>query len=87
MNDRKLAQSIRVERDGDTCRLFIDGVEFPYWLALEPVEVGPVHPDVVPSVRFTVLANRVDVVNSDGAWEVDGGGPQDGQKPGQAKAA
>jgi hypothetical protein len=79
MSDRKLAQCIRVERDGNTCRLFIDGVEFPYWLALEPVEIGPVHPEEVPSVRFTVLASRVEVVNST-AWEpVDPGEEQQGQ--------
>ncbi|MFD8839847.1 hypothetical protein [Streptomyces griseofuscus] len=83
MTERKLAQSIRVERDGENVRLFIDGVEFPYWLALEPIEVGPVHPDEVPSLRFTVLATRVDVVNSDPRWEES---PGEGEQ-GQGKAA
>lgn len=78
MTDRKLAQSVRVERDGNDARLFIDGVEFPYWLAIESIEIGPVHPDEVPRVRFTLLATRVEVVNADIGWKVGADEEPDG---------
>ena len=59
----RIAGVVRVERRGQIARLFIDGAEFPYALAYEGIEVGDVHPDDCPSVRFTVLADRVDVIN------------------------
>jgi len=70
MSRKKLAQHVQVERHGDVFRLMIDGVEFPYLLALEPIEVRPIHPEEVPGVRFTLLAARVDATNSDNAWEL-----------------
>jgi hypothetical protein len=60
----KVAGVIRVERRGRIARLFIDDVELPYHLAREPIEVGPVDPDDMPSVRFTLLADRVEVVDA-----------------------
>jgi hypothetical protein len=61
----RLAREIRVERHGKIARLFIDGEEFPFHIAADdPINVGPIVPDELPSVRFTVLADRVDVVNA-----------------------
>ena len=60
----RIAREIRVERHGRTARLFIDGDEFPFHIAADdPIVVGPISGDELPTVRFTVLAERVDVIN------------------------
>ncbi|MFJ8755682.1 hypothetical protein [Streptomyces cyaneofuscatus] len=64
MSGKRLARTIRVERRGREAHLFIDGDEFPFHIAADdPIVVGGVSPDDVPTVRFTVLAERVDMVN------------------------
>ncbi|MFD3517705.1 hypothetical protein [Streptomyces sp. NPDC058657] len=61
----RLAREIRVERHGRIARLFFDGEEFPFHLAGDdPIVVGPVTQDEVPTVRFTVLTDRVALVNA-----------------------
>ncbi|RPK76615.1 hypothetical protein EES45_22920 [Streptomyces sp. ADI97-07] len=60
----RIAREIRVERHGRTARLFIDGDEFPFHIAADdPIVVGPISGDDMPTVRFTVLAERVDLIN------------------------
>ncbi|MGO4630497.1 hypothetical protein AB4225_06070 [Streptomyces sp. 2RAF24] len=59
----RIAREVRVERRGQIARLYFDGTEFPYLLAYEGIKVGDIHPDDMPTVRFTVLAERVDVIN------------------------
>lgn len=55
-------QRIQVIRKGPTAHVLVDGTELPFALPREAVTV-PVHPDEVPSVRLTLFAERVDVVN------------------------
>lgn len=60
----RLAREIRIERHGRTGRLFIEGEEFPFHLASDdPITVGPISGDEVPTVRFTVFAERINVIN------------------------
>ncbi len=59
----ELAQQIRVERDGDSAKLFIDGEEFP-WVIASPEVVVSVSRDEVPSVTITLWATKIEVVNS-----------------------
>ncbi|MFD3980758.1 hypothetical protein ACFWR6_19425 [Streptomyces griseus] len=64
MSGKRLARVVRVERRGRDAHLFIDGEEFPFHIAADdPIVVGGVSPDDMPTVRFTVLAERVDLVN------------------------
>ncbi|MEV8349060.1 hypothetical protein ACFVTT_15615 [Streptomyces niveus] len=60
----RIAREVRVERRGRIARLFIDGDEFPFHIAADdPIVVGPISGDDFPTVRFTVLAERVDLIN------------------------
>jgi hypothetical protein len=63
VTESRIAREVRVERRGQIARLFIDGAEFPYTLAYEGIAVGDIHPDEMPTIRFTVIAERVDVIN------------------------
>jgi hypothetical protein len=58
VNEPELAKLIRVERRG----LFIDGEVFPWFVASDSIDVS-VSPHESPSVTFTVLAERVEVVD------------------------
>lgn len=53
---------IQVIREGHVCRVLVDGVKLPFTLPRETVRV-PVHPDDVPTVHLTLLADQVDVIN------------------------
>jgi hypothetical protein len=65
VSDRlRIAREIRVERHGRIARLFIEGVEFPFHIAADdPIVVGPISGDDMPTVRFTVFAERINVIN------------------------
>lgn len=66
---------IQVIRTGTLARVLVDGVELPYSIARDSVLV-PVCPDDVPTVRLTLMADRVDVVNT---LDEEGGGDDGGQ--------
>lgn len=59
------ANVIRVERTLDNRgTLTIDGEPFPWYIAEDGVDVGPVRHDEVPTVTVTILAGRVEVLNT-----------------------
>jgi hypothetical protein len=59
----ELAKVIRIERlTPRTVRLFLDGEEFPFYLADEPIEVR-IERDSIGTVRLTLMAERVEVLD------------------------
>lgn len=54
---------IRVERQGSSARLLIDGEDFPWPIAWDGIDVN-VNPDNIPGVSVTILADRVEVVDA-----------------------
>jgi hypothetical protein len=59
----RLAKVIRVERLAPrSVQLFLDGEEFPFYLADERIEVR-IDQDNVGTVRLTLMAERVEVLD------------------------
>jgi hypothetical protein len=59
----KLIKVLRVERLGRSFKLEIDGEDFPYAVSAdEPIETH-MDADGVPSLRFTLFAERLELVD------------------------
>jgi hypothetical protein len=58
----EIPKVIRVERAGNSFVLTIDGEEFPYPIAWEPIS-AVVDPDGSPTLTITLMAEQVEVVN------------------------
>jgi hypothetical protein len=57
-----IPQRIEVIRTGSVARVLVDGQELPFKLPRETIMVE-VHPDDLPTIRLTLFAKRVDVIN------------------------
>lgn len=60
----RLPSVIRVERHGSVAEVFVDGEPFPYLISRQPGVHVVISPDEMPYITVTLMANRVEVVDS-----------------------
>jgi hypothetical protein len=55
-----LAKKITVDLHAK--RLYVDGVEFPWHVSADDIEITGLGPDSMPTVRLSILAETVEVI-------------------------